>query len=153
MFRNPSSRFIGFDSFIGLPQNWGSNPAGTFSIGGELPTMGDTRISLVKGWFQNSTRDFFPALKYDTRKPTLVHFDADLYSSTLFLLTGLWWHLQEYYFIFDEFIGEELAAMMNFVYSYPVHVEFYTQTNNVNGDPIQVFGRLRSTLMVVDGIG
>jgi hypothetical protein len=41
--------------------------------------------------------------------PLPEHFDADLYSSTLFLLSSLWLHLPEYFFIFDEFIGHGLG--------------------------------------------
>jgi hypothetical protein len=153
IFTNPAARFFGFDSFVGLPEGWGNMSAGHFSTDGQLPPMPDPRVALVKGWFQNSTREFLPGLKYGPSKVTLVHFDADLYSSTLFLLSSLWWHIPEYFFIMDEFIGHELAALRNFVSAFPVDIEFYTRTDSPTGHPVQIFGKLRATHMFVDGVG
>jgi O-methyltransferase len=153
IFTNPAARFVGFDSFVGLPEGWGSLPPGHFSIDGKMPLIEDHRVDFAKGWFQNTTRTFLPGLKYGPNKVTLVHFDADLYSSTLFLLSALWWHVPDYFFIMDEFIGQELAALRNFVSAYPVEIEFYTRVDSPSGHPIQVFGRLRATHMVVDGVG
>jgi Macrocin-O-methyltransferase (TylF) len=153
IFSNPDARFFGFDSFEGLPEGWSNFSPGHFSTGGQPPTISDPRVEFVKGWFQNTTREFLPLLKHEPAKATLVHFDADIYSSTLFLLSALWWHIPEYFFIMDEFIGEELAAMRNFVSAYPVDIEFYTRVDNKNGHPSQVYGKLRATQMIVDGVG
>jgi len=153
IFANPHARFVGFDSFVGLPEEWGKMAAGHFSIDGRVPSIADPRIVFQKGWFQNTARAFLPGLKYEPNKVTLVHFDADLYSSTLFLLSALWWHIPEYYFIMDEFVGQELAAMRNFVSAYPVDIEFYTRVDSSTGHPVQIFGRLQATWMVVDGVG
>jgi hypothetical protein len=138
LFTNPAATFTGFDSFVGLPENWGH--------------LEDERVSFDKGWFQNSTPPVFPGLMYDTARPTLVHFDADLYSSTLFLLTSLWWYLPEYFFIFDEFMGHELAATRQFVLAYPVEIRFLRQVKSSLDVPAQVFGYMRRTRMVVDGV-
>jgi O-methyltransferase len=148
-FRNPDARFVGFDSFLGLPESWSNLPAGHFSTGGKPPAFDDPRVSFEPGWFQNSARVFLPRLGQMPPKITLVHFDADLYSSTLFLLTSLWWYLPEYFFIFDEFMGQELAALRHFVTAFPVEVEFYSRVDNPRERPVQVFGRLRVTEMVV----
>jgi hypothetical protein len=154
IFPHPESQFFGFDSFLGLPSSWGGLEQGHFSTGGQIPDIGDPRASCVSGWFQNSVREFLPALVFETpRMPTLVHFDADLWSSTLFLLTSLWWFLPEYWFIFDEFNGDEMAAMWEFVRSFPVEVEFFSEVRGTGGKPAQVFGRLQATQMVLDGIG
>jgi hypothetical protein len=153
LFTNPDAQFFGFDSFIGLPESWGSAPAGYFSTDGRPPETKDSRIQFVKGWFQNSVREFLPQLKDEPPKTTLVHFDADLYSSTLFLLASLWWYVPEYYFIMDEFMGHEMAATRNFVSAFPVDLEFYSRVDNKTGHPSQIFGRMRATKMVVDGVG
>jgi hypothetical protein len=153
IFVNPDARFVGFDSFEGLPEAWGTMSAGHFSTGGQIPNIPDPRVEFIKGWFQDTTRTFLPALKHDPKEVTLVHFDADLYSSTLFLLSALWWHIPEYFFIMDEFSGQEMAAVRNFVSAYPVDIEFYTRVDSASGHPTQIFGKLRKTPMFVDGAG
>ena len=141
-FPHPDARFIGFDSFEGLPEQWGPAPAGHFSTGGEAPKMNDTRIRFVKGWFQNTVVDHLAA--HPVSGPTLVHFDADLYSSTLFLMTTLWHHVAEYYFLFDEFAPDEMVAMYDFTRAYPVKFAFFGATVNEHKHPLplQVFGQL-----------
>ena len=88
MNRHPQSRFIGFDSFEGLPENWTRNyPKGTLSTGGCVPQIGDERVSFVKGWFQDTLRGFLN--EFAPRSRLVVHSDSDLYSSTLFTLASL----------------------------------------------------------------
>ena len=42
MNRHPSSRFTGFDTFTGLPEDWTSDKrAGTFDVQGKLPQLSD----------------------------------------------------------------------------------------------------------------
>jgi hypothetical protein len=58
-----NSRFFGFDSFEGLPQDWhGKKGKGYFDVCGRLPQVEDPRIKFVKGWFENTLpifiRDF-----------------------------------------------------------------------------------------------
>jgi hypothetical protein len=149
LFRNPSARFFGFDSFEGLPENWAHFEAGHFSTGGRTPSTIDSRVEFVKGWFQNTSRDFVGSLPAEPDKVTFVHFDADLYSSTLFLLSSLWWHIPEYFFVFDEFVGEEIVALADFMSAYPVSIESFSRTDNSVGYPVQLFGRLRATEFVL----
>jgi O-methyltransferase len=82
------SEFIGFDSFDGLPETWihvsETFKQGTFSTGGELPPVEDTRVSFVKGWFQDTLPIFLN--QFFTDKQIIIHCDADLYSSTMFVL-------------------------------------------------------------------
>jgi Macrocin-O-methyltransferase (TylF) len=144
LFRDPGATFVGFDSFEGLPEEWGTFKPGQFSTGGTAPSLADSRVSFVKGWFQNSVPGFFQANKLNG--PMLVHFDADLYSSTLFLMTTLWHHVPDYYFLFDEFVPSEIVAMYDFARSYPVAFEFTACTVDERDRPIQIFGRLRNTV-------
>ena len=142
LFTNPDARFVGFDSFKGLPESWAGREAGHFSTDGALPEINDKRVSFVTGYFQNSFSDFIAGFTY--KPPVLVHFDADLYSSTLFLLSSLWHHLPEYYFIFDEFPSDEAIAMYDFTASYPVEYEFLACTTGEKGRvPQQLFGRMK----------
>jgi hypothetical protein len=53
LFTNRKARFVGFDSFLGLPEPWSDMPVGHFSTDGQLPHIPDPRVELVKGWFQS----------------------------------------------------------------------------------------------------
>ena len=75
-------------------------------------------------------------------KPVLVHYDADLYSSTLFILTSLWHRIADYFFMFDEFMSEEVIALYDFSLAYPIEFEFLSQTNP-DRLPTQIFGRVK----------
>jgi len=141
-FPNPNSKFVGFDSFEGIPEDWKDKPRGSFSMKGKPPLMTDRRVSFVKGWFQNTLPVFLAALDRTQENPVLVHYDADLYSSTLFILSTLWFHIPEYYFMFDEFMSEEIIALHDFSLAFPVNLQFLCQTN-AGGSPSQVFGKLR----------
>jgi hypothetical protein len=142
LFPDPAAAFVGFDSFEGLPEAWGPYNPGAFSNNGTAPSTADSRIRFVKGWFQNSVPEFLRANKL--HGPVLVHFDADLYTSTLFLLTTLWHHIPEYYFLFDEFTGSEIVAMYDFARAYPVAFEFNASTVDSRDRPWHIFGRLRN---------
>ena len=86
LLQNPESRFVGFDSFEGLPEDWATNyPKGTFTAHGAIPKITDTRVTLVKGWFE----DTVPTYDFIEREPLVVHLDADLYSSTIVVLRAL----------------------------------------------------------------
>lgn len=86
--QNAESRFIGFDSFEGLPEDWHSDQRkGAFSTGGKLPEIADSRVSFVAGWFQKSLRRFLAS--YQPQDRLVIHIDCDLYSSTLYCLTAL----------------------------------------------------------------
>lgn len=82
--KNFPGRTFGFDSFEGLPEYWRDGfPAGTFRIS-EIPTIEDARI--IDGLFQDTLEPF---LKELTDSISFIHLDADLYSSTKFVLREL----------------------------------------------------------------
>lgn len=140
-FTHPNARFVGFDSFEGLPEAWWNQEAGKFSTGGKVPKMRDPRVRFVKGWFQNALPPFLAQRALE--EPLLVHFDADLYGSTLFVLAQLWERTREYWFIFDEFMNDEAIALHDFAKAFPVEIEFFAQTDTTIFK--QVFGRMRRT--------
>lgn len=52
--QNAGSRFFGFDSFEGLPEDWHSGKRkGAFNRGGKSREIADPRVSFVAGWFQH----------------------------------------------------------------------------------------------------
>jgi len=89
--RHDRTRFVGFDTFDGLPQPWHrltfSYPCGQFTAGGRPPDVGDGRARFLVGPFQKTLPQF--ALTLDHSLPLVVHLDADLFPSTLFVLTTL----------------------------------------------------------------
>lgn len=86
--KNASSRFFGFDSFEGLPEDWHSGKRkGAFSTGGEPPEVADPRVRFVVGWFQRCLPGFIAT--YSCQNQMVVHIDCDLYSSALYCLTSL----------------------------------------------------------------
>jgi len=85
---NPKSQFVGFDSFIGLPEDWNSDrKKGDFDVGGSMPQISDTRVSFVDGWFQKTLPGFLENFTND--KQLVINNDSDLYSSTAYCLAKM----------------------------------------------------------------
>lgn len=126
---HPESRFFGFDSFEGLPENWsfavgGGMKAGAFSLDGKAPQFDDPRVTLVKGLFQASLPGFIR--DYKPAKNVVVHLDADLYTSTLFCLAELNHLLKNPVVIFDEFdnLPHEYLAFRDYTAAYRRNYSF-----------------------------
>lgn len=85
---NTSSEFYGFDSFEGLPADWvnitSTLSEGTFSTDGKYPIFDDNRVRIIIGLFQNTLQQFID--QFSTTNQIVIHCDADLYSSTMFVL-------------------------------------------------------------------
>lgn len=154
-FRNPASRFFGFDSFEGLPEAWLHLAKGAFSTSGRAPSTADTRIEFVKGWFQNTLHSFLGSFQNSENKVILIHFDADLYSSNLFLLSSLWPVLPEYHFMMDDFIHDDAIALYDFSNAYPVDITFYAQTRGggPGPNPDEVYGYMRRVPFQIKDLG
>lgn len=100
--RCPESCFVGFDCFEGLPDDFETCPKGTFSTDGQVPEIADSRCRFVKGLFQDTLAGWLDGRSFPRR--TVVHLDADLYSSTLLVLVQLLPKLKPGdILIFDEF--------------------------------------------------
>lgn len=81
------SRFFGFDSFRGLPENWTARvPRGSFAVSGTPDPPIDPRGRYIVGLFQEVLPDFLRS--YSPANQLVLHFDSDLYSSTLYCLTA-----------------------------------------------------------------
>lgn len=82
---HPDSRFHGFDTFTGLPTDWGTYLSrGHFDVGGETPAIADERIDFHAGLFQQTLPGFLKEFRSDKR--LVLHNDSDLYSSTHYTL-------------------------------------------------------------------
>lgn len=127
----PDDRFHGFDTFSGLPEDWGPYKAGDMSTQDTMPQFDDARVRLWKGLFQDSMPGFMKEWRGDRRK--VIHLDADLYSSTLYVLTMLAPRLLPGdILLFDEFAvpNHEFLALRNFTESYRVKYEVIGSRNN-----------------------
>ncbi|WP_141797288.1 TylF/MycF/NovP-related O-methyltransferase [Nocardioides sp. SLBN-35] len=120
---HPDSRFYGFDSFEGLPEEWKrfdrKIDKAHFDVQGALPDIDDDRVTFVPGWFQDSVDPFLET--FTPERQLVVHIDADLYSSTLYVLTRLNALLVPgTIVVFDEFssVLNEFAALEHYCSAY-----------------------------------
>ncbi len=124
--RSPDSRFFGFDSFEGLPEDWRGMAHERFDVSGQIPMIDDSRVRFVKGWFRDSLPGLLDELEATARgRQLVVHYDADLYSSTLYLLFTLGSRFKRYHFIFDEYSGHETRALYNYVQASGAECRFF----------------------------
>lgn len=129
--QHPDSRFYGFDTFNGLPEDWGHFKKGDMNNGNEILKTTDTRANFYQGLFQKTLPGFLKTLNND--KLTVIHIDADLYSSTLFTLTSFAPYLKKGDIIFfDEFCvpTHEFLAVKNFTESYYINLQPIAAANN-----------------------
>ena len=129
--KNKESRFIGFDTFTGLPENWNIFKQGSMSADGKLPELTDSRCTFRKGLFQETLPAFLK--DYTFGKLNVIHMDADLYTSTLYVLTSLAPHLRKGdIIIFDEFgvPMHEFRAFLDFTNSYYLKTKLIAASNN-----------------------
>lgn len=139
---SPGSLFYGFDSFEGLPEDWRGTAAAHFDQGGRCPDIPDPRVRFVKGWFRDTLPQRLDELAAAAKgRALVVHFDADLYSSTLYLLFTLAARFPRYTFIFDEFSGHETRALFNFLQATGATARFHYRLD-WEGCPQVVSGEL-----------
>jgi hypothetical protein len=130
--KSAGSRFFGFDSFTGLPEDWNSDyQRGHFDVGGKPPKTDDPRIEFVVGSFQDTLPKFIANFKTENR--IVVHLDCDLYSSTLYCLTKLDSVLPAgTILMFDEFgdVQHEFRAVHDYLASYRRQVRVLCSHND-----------------------
>jgi O-methyltransferase len=122
---NPESRFVGFDTFTGLPERWRpTEPAGHFNANGTVPDIKDPRCGFEVGLFQDTLPNF--VARNDLSGRIVINLDADMFTSTLFVLTTLAPYLKSGDLIFfDEFSCplDEFRAFEEFVRSFRINYE------------------------------
>jgi O-methyltransferase len=122
---NLESRFVGFDTFTGLPDWWrATEPKGHFNADGKTPDIQDPRCSFEAGLFQDTLPGFIR--DHDLSGQLVINLDADMFTSTLFVLTTLAGVLKAGDILFfDEFSCplDEFRAFEEFVGSYRVKYE------------------------------
>jgi len=117
--KETASRFTGFDTFTGLPEDWDYHKKGAFNVDGKAPITQDSRIKFVKGLFQDTLPGFLKDFSRQNR--IVIHNDSDLYSSSLYLLTRLNDVIVPgTVIIFDEFgnVQHEFRAFFDYISAY-----------------------------------
>jgi hypothetical protein len=130
---HPGSEFHGFDTFEGLPEDWGRHfKKGDMSA--SLPDIDDNRAGFYKGIFQETLHVFIEQNKEALiGKQKVVHMDADLFSSTIFVLSQLHPYLSKGDIIFfDEFnvANHEYQAFRIFTEAFYVKLKPVAAVNN-----------------------
>lgn len=135
----PNHQLYGFDSFMGIPEDWNEESAGSYSAGGKLPKVANN-VSLIHGWF-DKTIPVFAEQNHETL--ALLNVDCDLYSSTKTIFDCLGDRIIEgTVIIFDEYIcnaswkEDEFKAFQEWVVANNVTYEylaasFYTKQTAV----------------------
>lgn len=129
--KNKDARFYAFDTFSGLPEDWGPFKAGDMSNGNSPPKINDNRITFYQGIFQQTLVPFLT--NYKNKKRKIIHLDADLYSSTLYVLTLITPYLKSGDIIFfDEFNVpmHEYKAFSEWSKSFYIQYEILGSVNN-----------------------
>lgn len=128
---HPASRFYGFDTFTGLPEDFGPYKKGTFANSDNIPAIKDNRGKFYQGLFQQTLPSFLKT--FDNSRKNVIMLDADLYTATLFVLTSLAPFLKKDDIIFfDEFVvpTHEFMAYQQFINSYYFNLELLGAANN-----------------------
>jgi Macrocin-O-methyltransferase (TylF) len=105
--KHKDSRFFGFDSFEGLPEDWRAGQGkGHFDVRGVVPRIDDPRVKFVKGWFEKTIPPF--ARDFSAKNRLLLHVDSDLYGSAMLALVHFAAFMSKgTLLIFDEFYDRE----------------------------------------------
>ncbi len=128
---HPESKFYGFDTFTGLPEDWGPFKKGGFDNNNQAPAISDPRGKFYQGLFQQTVPGFL--LTLNNNRKNVIMMDADLYSSTLYVLTAMAPFLKKDDIVFfDEFAvpTHEFKAFYEFVQSYYINFELIAAANN-----------------------
>jgi len=117
ILKNPRSILHGFDSFEGLPEDydWRMDMSrGKFDVGGQIPHLDDPRVRFFPGWFDR----VLPHYEVPEHDALILNMDADLYSSTIYVLNQLKEHLKPGTFLyFDDMstLDHEPRAIAEFL--------------------------------------
>ena len=146
-----NDKVYGFDSFEGLPEKWRDGyDKGVFNRDGNLPEVNDN-VQLIKGWFNETLQDF---IETQNKKISFIHMDADLYSSTKYVLDILKDYIDnDCIIVFDELVNYsgfdgdtgELKAFYEFITENIVNYEWI----GMNGTPTGMSGYCHENVALI----
>lgn len=87
VLKHKDAKLHGFDSFEGLPEDFDDTNfrKGHFDVRGRIPVIDDPRVKFFKGWFE----DVLPHYSLPQHEVLVITLDADLFSSTIYVLRHL----------------------------------------------------------------
>ncbi len=142
--KHPAAKLHGFDSFEGLPEDFdgigGHHKKGMFNVGGVLPNMDDPRVEFFKGWFT----DVLPGYSLPDHDTLVVVMDADLYSSTSYVLNRLCPHVVPGSFIYFDNMSRpehEARAFREFIEKSGLRFELVAADDSLNTAFFECVGR------------
>tara|TARA_R110000823_G_scaffold256929_1_gene378743 strand:+ start:323 stop:1015 length:693 start_codon:yes stop_codon:yes gene_type:complete len=135
--KNPSSKFYGFDTFTGLPEDWDKNrPKGTFDTNDTVPdTKGDHRATFIKGTFQETLYKFLDNYVRAEDIHLIIHIDCDIFTGAIYSLFGIEPYLKSGdIIIFDEFKdhNNEFRAFEIFTSSTNIELQPFLKSKSNN---------------------
>lgn len=128
---NSKSRFYGFDTFTGLPEDFGVYKKGKFNTNNKVPQISDSRVQFYQGLFQQTLPGFL--LELNNYGKNIIMLDADIYSATLYALTSIAPYLKKDDIIFfDQFAvpTHEFKAYYDFLQAYYIDLQLIAAGNN-----------------------
>lgn len=140
----PDRKVHGFDSFLGLPEDWKGfrHSKENFNREGVKPAV-KQNVVLHQGWFE----DTVPPFMASANEPVaLAHIDCDIYSSTVTVLDSIAPHLVEgSVIVFDELLNypgfkiHEYKAFYEFIEKFGFKFEFISYSGHQAG--LRILGK------------
>jgi hypothetical protein len=133
--RCPNAKIYGFDSFLGLEEDWSGwiLPEGSFNTNGIMPKC-ESNVELYKGWFVDTVPAF--RIELQNMQISLLHIDSDTYKPAKYVLNALVENLRTgSIIIFDEYYGytgwrlHEFKAFQEFVIDYDLRYRYIAYTD------------------------
>lgn len=124
---------LGFDTFKGLPKDWGPIKQGTFKQE-KLPDV-PANVTLIVGFFA----DTLPSAMIEYPRPQVLHIDCDLYEGTMDVLEAFGNIDKGTVIIFDElynYIGyanHEMKAWLEHIDKYNESYEYIGHVSRLSG--------------------
>ena len=141
--KNEESKLDGFDSFEGLPEVWRmAADEKTFDVDGAIPDIDDKRLDFHKGWFEDTLPSF--ERDFTSKGQLILHLDADLYSSTKYVMDYLEKHMVSgTILIYDELFDREheLKALDEFLAVNPYKLECIGSTRGMTQAAFKILSR------------
>lgn len=131
----PKFTLFGFDSFLGLEEDWGGYVLnkGALSLEGKMPHVRNN-VKLIAGTFQNTLPRFLQ--NNDLKELSIIHIDSDTYTPAKFILESIRQYLiAGVIIIFDEFfnypgyMSHEFKAWNEFSNSWNINFRYIAYSN------------------------